>query len=321
MMQTDTFTMLNTQGMHVFVYEWLPGPDDPIRAIVQIAHGMCETGKRYEELAELLTEHGYAVYCNDHRGHGLTAGLTHLGDAGEDGFEGMIEDQLLLASELKKRHTSVPHYLMGHSMGSFLTQKIICSDGELFDGFILSGTNGPQGLLTFGMSLAAAQMRLQGNTHRSLMLNALVFGPYNKGFGPIRTPFDWLSRDEAEVDKYINDPYCGKVCTARFFRDFFKLLSQIHQPQLMKCLPKDKPVYIFSGEDDPVGHRGKGVRRLIELYRKHGVQDLEYRLYPGGRHEMLHETNRAEVAADVLDWLERHTSGSDNVPQESIRVM
>lgn len=321
MMQTDTFTMLNTQGMHVFVYEWLPGPDDPIRAIVQIAHGMCETGKRYEELAELLTEHGYAVYCNDHRGHGLTAGLTHLGDAGEDGFEGMIQDQLLLASELKKRHTSVPHYLMGHSMGSFLTQKIICSDGELFDGFILSGTNGPQGLLTFGMSLAAAQMRLQGNTHRSLMLNALVFGPYNKGFGPIRTPFDWLSRDEAEVDKYINDPYCGKVCTARFFRDFFKLLSQIHQPQLMKCLPKDKPVYIFSGEDDPVGHRGKGVRRLIELYRKHGVQDLEYRLYPGGRHEMLHETNRAEVAADVLDWLERHTTGSDNVPQESIRVM
>lgn len=123
MMQTDTFTMLNTQGMHVFVYEWLPGPDDPVRAIVQIAHGMCETGKRYEELAELLTEHGYAVYCNDHRGHGLTAGLTHLGDAGEDGFEGMIEDQLLLASELKKRHTSVPHYLMGHSMGSFLTQK------------------------------------------------------------------------------------------------------------------------------------------------------------------------------------------------------
>lgn len=321
MMQTDTFTMLNTQGMHVFVYEWLPGPDDPVRAIVQIAHGMCETGKRYEELAELLTEHGYAVYCNDHRGHGLTAGLTHLGDAGEDGFEGMIEDQLLLASELKKRHASVPHYLMGHSMGSFLTQKIICSDGELFDGFILSGTNGPQGLLTFGMGLAAAQMRLQGNTHRSLMLNALVFGPYNKGFGPIRTPFDWLSRDEAEVDKYINDPYCGKVCTARFFRDFFKLLSQIHQPQLMKCLPKDKPVYIFSGEDDPVGHRGKGVRRLIELYRKHGVQDLEYRLYPGGRHEMLHETNRAEVAADVLDWLERHTSGSDNVPQESIRVM
>ena len=202
-----------------------------------------------------------------------------------------------------------------------MTQKIICSDGELFDGFILSGTNGPQGLLTFGMSLAAAQMRLQGNTHRSLMLNALVFGPYNKGFGPIRTPFDWLSRDEAEVDKYINDPYCGKVCTARFFRDFFKLLSQIHQPQLMKCLPKDKPVYIFSGEDDPVGHRGKGVRRLIELYRKHGVQDLEYRLYPGGRHEMLHETNRAEVAADVLDWLERHTSGSDNVPQESIRVI
>lgn len=323
MMQTDTFTMLNAQGMHVFVYQWLPEQDHPIRAIVQIAHGMCETGKRYEELAELLTGYGYAVYCNDHRGHGQTSGLTLLGDPGENGFEGMIEDQLLLASELKKRHAGVPHYLMGHSMGSFLTQKIMCSNGELFDGFILSGTNGPQGLLTFGMSLAAAQMRLQGDTHRSLMLNAMVFGPYNKGFGPIRTPFDWLSRDETEVDKYINDPYCGKVCSARFFRDFFKLLSQIHKPQLMECLLKDKPVYIFSGEDDPVGHRGKGLRRLIELYRKHGIQDLEYRLYPGGRHEMLHEINRDEVAAHVLDWLERHTSGShgSETPQESERVM
>lgn len=320
-MQTDTFTMLNMQGMHVFVYQWLPDGDMPIRAILQIAHGMCETGKRYEELAELLTQHGYAVYCNDHRGHGQTAGLELLGDAGEDGFEGMIEDQLLLASELKKRHASVPHYLMGHSMGSFLTQKMMCLNGDVFDGFILSGTNGPQKLLSFGMNLAAAQMRFQGSTHPSLMLNAIVFGPYNKGFGAIRTPFDWLSRDEREVNKYIDDPYCGKVCSARFFRDFFKLLSQIHKPSLMEGLLKDKPVYIFSGEEDPVGHRGEGVKRLIELYRKYGIQDLEYRLYPGGRHEMLHEINRDEVAADVLDWLERHTSSSSEDPQVSMPML
>lgn len=320
-MQTDTFTMLNAQGMHVFVYQWLPDGQTPIRAILQIAHGMCETGNRYEELAELLTQHGYAVYCNDHRGHGQTAGLELLGDAGEDGFEGMIEDQLLLASVLKKRHASVPHYLMGHSMGSFLTQKIMCLNGDVFDGFILSGTNGPQKLLTFGMNLAAVQMRFQGSTHPSLMLNAIVFGPYSKGFGAIRTPFDWLSRDEKEVDKYIDDPYCGKVCSARFFRDFFKLLSQIHKPSLMEGLRKDKPVYIFSGEEDPVGHRGEGVKHLIELYRKYGIEDLEYRLYPGGRHEMLHEINRDEVAADVLDWLERHIPSSNEDPQVSMPML
>lgn len=320
-MQTDTFTILNTQGMYVFVYQWLPDPDTPTRAVVQIAHGMCETGKRYEELAELLTGHGYAVYCNDHRGHGQTAGLEFLGDAGENGFEGMIEDQLLLASELRKRHSAVPHYLMGHSMGSFLTQKIMCSNGEAFDGFILSGSNGPQGMLLFGLKLAAVQMRFQGNTHRSVMLNALVFGPYNRGFGTIRTPFDWLSRDEAEVDKYVNDPYCGQVCSAQFFRDFFKLLSEIHKPELMGCLLKDKPIYIFSGEEDPVGQRGKGVRRLIELYQKYGIEDLEYRLYPGGRHEMLHEINRDEVAADVLDWLERHTAGSGDTARKPEQIM
>ncbi|WP_036717332.1 alpha/beta fold hydrolase [Paenibacillus sp. JCM 10914] len=321
-MKTDTFTMLNSQGMHVFVYEWLPDPNTNVRAVLQIAHGMCEAGYRYEELAALLTEHGYAVYCNDHRGHGKTVEkIELLGDAGANGFEGMIEDQLALASVLRERYAGLPHYLMGHSMGSFLTQKMMCSDGDQFDGFILSGSNGPQGMLPFGINLAAAQILLKGDTHRSLMLNAIVFGPYSKGFGIIRTPFDWLSRDEAEVDKYIHDPYCGQVCSARFFRDFFQLLTQIHKPKLMRCLQKDKPVYIFSGEDDPVGQRGKGVRRLIELYRKYGVQDLEYRLYPGGRHEMLHEINRDEVAAHLLDWLERHTQKADDTPPEKAHVL
>lgn len=307
-MQSETFTMLNAEAMPVHVYKWLPDAETRIRAVVQIAHGMCETGKRYEELSALLTGHGFAVYANDHRGHGLTAGnIERLGDAGENGFEGMIEDQLLLASELRKAHPGLPLFLMGHSMGSFLTQKIMCIHGKRFDGFVLSGTNGPQKMLRLGIQLASAQMRLQGSTHRSLMLNAIVFGPYNKGFGVIRTPFDWLSRDEAEVDKYIDDPYCGQVCSARFFRDFFRLLLELHKPQLMKGLRKDKPVYVFSGEEDPVGQRGKGVRQLIELYQGYGIADLEYRLYPGGRHEMLHEINRDEVAAHLLDWLERHT--------------
>lgn len=307
-MQTESFTMLNNAGMNVFVYKWLPEGDKEIKAVVQIAHGMCETGERYAELASLLTSHGYAVYVNDHRGHGRTAGKPEaLGDVGENGFEGMIEDLILLSGVIREKHSGIPHYLLGHSMGSFLTQKIMCIHGDIFHGFMLSGSNGPRGLLSFGQGLAAFQAKIQGETHRSLMLNTIVFGPYNKGFGLIRTPFDWLSRDEEEVDRYVNDPYCGEVCTARFFRDFFGLLRQIHKPRLLKNLVKNKPIYIFSGDEDPVGMRGKGVRKLIDLYRELGVQDLEYRLYPGGRHEMLHEINRDEVAEHVLDWLERHT--------------
>lgn len=311
-MQSETFTMLNNEAMNIFVYQWLPDLDTDTKAVVQIAHGMCETGARYEELASLLTENGYAVYINDHRGHGKTADKVEaLGDPGENGFDGMIEDLILLSSVIQEKHPQVPHYLLGHSMGSFITQKIMCTHGHRFDGFILSGSNGPRGMLGLGESLAAAQVRMQGAVHRSVLLNAIVFGPYSKGFGLIRTPFDWLSSDPYEVDRYMDDPYCGQICSARFFREFFSLLRQIHRPKLLNNLVKDKPVYIFSGEDDPVGMRGKGVRNLIELYRKLGVAHLEYRLYPGGRHEMLHEVNRKEVAAHVLDWLERHVPDLD----------
>ncbi|WP_106766642.1 alpha/beta hydrolase [Paenibacillus faecalis] len=311
-MKSETFTMLNTEAMDIFVYQWLPEENTNIKAVLQIAHGMCETGARYEELAALLTKHGYAVYANDHRGHGRTANsLEALGDTGENGFDGMIQDIILLSSVIKDKHPQLPHFLLSHSMGSFLTQKIMCTHSEHFDGFLLSGSNGPRGFLGLGEALAAAQAKIKGPVHRSALMNAIVFGPFNKGFGPVRTPFDWLSRDPEEVDRYINDPYCGKVCSARFFREFFRLLKQIHRPDMLNNLVKDKPIYIFSGDEDPVGMHGKGVRNLINLYQKLGVQQLEYRLYPGGRHEMLHEINRDEVASHILDWLERHVSGAD----------
>lgn len=317
-MQSETFTMLNNQAINIFVHQWLPDPGTEIKAVLQIVHGVSETGARYEELAALLTQHGYAVYADDHRGHGRTAeSLEALGDAGENGFEGMIEDIILLSNIIRKRHADLPHYLLGHSMGSFITQKIMCTHAQNFDGFILSGSNGPRSLLRFGEYLAAAQVRMKGAVHRSVLINAIVFGPYNKGFGTIQTPFDWLSRDPQEVERYINDPYCGQICSARFFREFFSLLRQIHTPEMLSKLVKDKPVYIFSGDQDPVGMHGKGVRNLIELYRKLGVKHMEYRLYPGGRHEMLHEINRDEVAADVLDWLDRQVADYESSTRAS----
>lgn len=310
-MLEQTFAMTDPHGTKLHVYQWLPDPEAEIAGIVQIAHGMCETAERYGRFASALTGKGYAVYAHDQRGHGLTAGsLERLGDVGENGFQLMVQDIVQLGRLARAQHPRVPLFLMGHSMGSFLVQKVIMTQSDGYDGFILSGTNGPRGMLRAGKTLASLQRALQGDSHRSLMMNAIVFGGFNKAFAPNRTRFDWLSRDPAEVDRYIEDPYCGAICTTRFFRDFFGLLQEIQQPEGYRGIPKHKPVYLFSGEKDPVGLNGRGVRRLEAVYRNLGLADVECRLYPEGRHEMLNEVNRDEVTADVIDWLDRHTPSS-----------
>lgn len=303
----QTFTMTDPHGTELHVYKWLPDPGTSIKAVLQIAHGMCETAERYARFASAVTQAGIAVYAPDQRGHGLTAGsIERLGDIGENGFQLMVEDLVQLSRMVRVNHPEVPLFLMGHSMGSFLVQKMMMTKSEGFDGFILSGTNGPRGMLQAGKVLSSIQRSLQGDTHRSLMMNAMVFGGFNRSFSPSRTRFDWLSRDPDEVDRYIEDPFCGAICTTTFFRGFFGLLQEIQQPAKYEGIPKNKPVYLFSGERDPVGMNGKGVRRLESVYRKLGVSDVECQLYPEGRHEMLNEINRDEVTADVLDWLERH---------------
>lgn len=306
-MQEYTFQLLDSDEVNIFVYRWTPEDQIPVKGIVQIAHGMCETAKRYEELASTLTDHGYIVYGNDHRGHGLT-GMAQgmLGDGGPDVFNWMVKDVAELGEYIRKEQPELPLFLLGHSMGSFITQKLMYAHPDLFDGYILSGTNGKRGLLKFGQRLAALQAGLQGQEHRSLLLNAIIFGGYNRAFRPAATPFDWLSNDKEEVRKFVEDPMCGAICTTRFFRCFFDLLMEIHLPKHMSKIPKDKPVYIFSGQRDPVGMYGKGVMSLVETYRELQFADLQYRLYPDGRHEMLHEVNRKEVEQHIVDWLEQH---------------
>ncbi|RUT46361.1 alpha/beta hydrolase [Paenibacillus anaericanus] len=308
-LREENFTFQNDAGHQVYVYHWSPDVESaPLRGVVQIAHGMTETAKRYERFAQVLTEQGFHVYANDHRGHGLTAKTQEeLGRPGKDGFNGMVRDIIALGDFIKKQHPNQPLFLLGHSMGSFLTQKTMYTNHQNYKGFILSGTNGPRPLLHIGQNLARFQGLLQGERHASLLLNALSFGNFNKNFLPVRTSFDWLSRDEAEVDKYINDPYCGFICSTSFFQQFFSLLLEIHRPSQLEKIPKEKPVYIFCGDKDPVGDNGAGVRKLVKLYEQHKLQDVEVKLYPGGRHEMLNEINRDEVSADVVDWLKRHT--------------
>ena len=308
-MRTGGFTFCGAEGTGIYVYRWLPDSDTAIKAAVSIVHGMAETAARYERFAAALTAAGFAVYAPDLRGHGRTAGIPeNVGYLGQgDGFAMMIADLHRLHGMIGEENPGLPFFLFGHSMGSFLVQGYISRWGKELQGAILSGTAGKFGVLLYpALAIATAEMTLRGRRARSLLLKILVFGGFNRQFRPNRTPFDWLTSDAAEVDKFIRDPFCGRIFSTSFFRDFFRFLLKIHTAETLNAIPRDLPVYMFSGDRDPLGKNTRSVLELLRMYREIGVRDVTAKVYPGGRHEMLNEVNREEVTSDALRWLEGH---------------
>lgn len=302
------FSFKDGEGVEIFVYKWEPEDQGNIRGVVQISHGMAEHAGRYERFAKALTDAGYIVYANDHRGHGKTAGrVENVGYCGEDGFNWMVKDMKELTSIIKKENASLPVFLFSHSMGSMLSQMYIALYGDEIKGAILSGTSGRQGImLSLGIFMAKRQVIKIGVKTPSETMNKMTFASYNKEFSPTRTPFDWLSRDEKEVDKYINDSFCGGVFSAGFFYDFLRGLRKIHSREMLEKIPKELPVYFISGEKDPVGKNCRTIAGLLEEYKKLGIKDVSYKFYRDGRHEMLNEVNRDEVMKDVINWIGEH---------------
>ncbi|MEO7132114.1 MAG: lysophospholipase [Dermatophilaceae bacterium] len=306
-MQASSFPVTTPDGTALHVNRWLP--DGPPKAIVQIAHGMAEHSDRYERFAEELTAAGYAVYANDHRGHGKTAvtpdAVGYFAD--QRGFETVVEDMHRVTEQARKEQPDLPLFLIGHSMGSFLSRSYAARFGRGLAGLILSGTAGDPGALgKVGLGLALLQGRLRGRRHPSGLLDTLTFGQYGSAFKPNRTKFDWLSRDEAEVDKYIADPKCGELFTAGFFADLLGGLASINNDATVSRVPKGLPIHLMSGSRDPVGDNGKGVTQVADQFRRLGVTDVTVKLWPDGRHEMLNEINRDEVSAELIAWLDAH---------------
>jgi len=290
-MLSDHKNFRSKDGTNIFVYYWYPDGNSKVKGIVQIAHGMAETAARYERLAHALTSSGFIVYANDHRGHGKTAGcIENLGFlADKDGFEWIVKDSYQLSEIIKKEHPGLPLFMLGHSMGSFVTLRYIMHYGNEINGAILSGTGKNHIIVLSIMSMIAkCEIVFFGLKKKSYILNKLIFGYFNIRFKPSRTDFDWLNRDNEEVDKYINNPYCGTVFTAEFFYDYIKSLL---------------PIYIFSGGNDPVGNFGKGVTKVFCSLKEAGINDVSMKLYPGARHETLNEINRDDVMKDVIQWL------------------
>ena len=306
MPQFDDFYFESSTG-HNRIHAKSCVPDGEARAVVQIAHGIAEYIDRYDDFMAFLAGHGFVAVGNDHLGHGKSCeGEAERGFfAEEDGWDRVVDDMDLLRERMRQEYPDLPYIFFGHSMGSFLTRTYLIRHPEKYDAAILSGT-GHQGkaLVIAGLAAANLMVRTKGARADGQALNDMAFGSYCKRIPNPRTPFDWLSRDEKNVDAYIADPLCGFVAKVSLYRDMMTGVKFITDQANIDAMSKEQPIYFMSGDCDPVGDYGKGVERAYQAFCKAGLKDVTIRLYPDGRHEMLNEVNRETVYQDILAWLE-----------------
>ena len=303
-MNHSTFWLNANDRSRLYVNQWLP--DGSPKALVMLSHGMAEHSGRYARLAEALCGAGYGVYALDQRGHGRTADEGTLGlYAEKDGWNKVVGDLASLNQHIGQQQPGVPIVLLGHSMGSYIAQAYLLHHSASLNGAILSGSNfQPVALYGAARVIARVERLRQGLRGRSALIEFLSFGSFNKAFKPTRTAFDWLSRDPTEVDTYINDPLCGFRCTNQLWIDLLGGLQQISKASNLSQIDPGLPILVMGGECDPVSE-GKRLKSLAHALREAGCQNLQLNLYPQARHEVFNETNRDEVTADVLKWLDQ----------------
>lgn len=302
-LQKGTFP--SADGCSSVAYYCFVPSETPPRAVVQISHGMCEYFMRYRPLAEYLTALGYAVCGNDHTGHGESApDSAALGLTG--GVDAMVGDLHTLTGLLREKFPGVPLVLLGHSMGSFLARLY----GEIYpdavDGLVIVGTGGPDNPTGLGKTLAKLTAGLRGKAHRSALITEIAFGSYNKGLAAEKGKKAWLSRDTAVVDAYAEDKFCNYTFTAKGYYDLFDMIGRVSRKEWAQKLPSTLPVLMLSGEKDPVGSYGKGVKKIYERLLAAGLCDVTLRLYPEMRHEVFNELEKETVFADLAAWLSEH---------------
>lgn len=305
-MVRNEFTFPSADGRTaIHAVEWLP--DGDVRAVLQISHGVAEYILRYEPFAEYLTARGFAVAGHDHLGHGgsVAEGAARLYFGPRGSWSWVVDDLYTRRQLAGKRFPGVPCFLLGHSMGSFLARTYLIRYPGTVDGAVLMGT-GQQSpaLIAGGKAVAAAESARIGEDRASPLVEKLAFGAYNKRFAPNRTANDWLSVSTENVDRYLADPLCGGTPTSGLFREMLGGLTFIAKPENLKRMNLNTPVLFISGEMDPVGDCGRGVKKAFRSFQKAGVRDVSLQLYPELRHEILCEDCRETVYGDIFQWLE-----------------
>lgn len=286
-MPSSPFSYTSGDGLPIAGQRWDP-PTAPL-GVVQLTHGMGEHVLRYTEFAQTLNREGLAVYGQDHRGHGGTAVPGAAGDLGPGGWPALVCDIGLLTARIRADHPGLPLFLLGHSMGSFAVQQYLLDHSADVDGVILTGT-GSIDLLEPALDLD----------------QPMELAVFNAPFRPARTDFDWLTRDEAIVDAYISDPMCGFGIDTGSVKAMFAGARRLTDPAQVAAMRSDLPVYIAAGQLDPVNGGLTLLDALADRYRAAGLTDLTVRVYPDARHEILNETNRAEVTGELIAWIKKH---------------
>lgn len=278
------------------------------RACVHILHGMSEHAQRYARLAGALNDAGIAVWAHDHRGHGVNPvpGLRghFAANDTEDGWKALVRDSGDVSAEMQRQFPGVPLFLFAHSMGSFAGQTLLGDRPSLYRGVVLCGSNGPPDFQE-GLVRAIARVQLLFGARRpGTVISSLVFGDYNRRFKPKRTNSDWLSRDVAEVDKYIADPMCGFSLTSRAWVEFLDGRRLLGTDAHLRRIRKSLPIHLIAGADDPVGGMSAGVQRLMSVWATAGLTHVTHRFYADARHELVNEVNRDEVTRDLIAWID-----------------
>ncbi len=291
--QEFTFSS-EADGLPIHAYHW-PAVGAP-KGVVLIAHGLAEYGMRYDRFAQALTAAGYETYAIDHRGHAKSIDERGLGTFGEGGWVGLCQDLHTLLKKVRSDHAGLPTILFGHSMGSFAAQRLCLDHSEDMDAVVLSGSSSLDVMAAAMAETAANSTEGQGDVDLTA---------FNAAFEPARTPFDWLSRDDAEVDKYIESPLCGFDLEAESSMTLFGSGAYHGDDAAIANIRNDLPVLIVAGDADPI-NGGLELLKLLEArWRAGGVTNIETAYYKGGRHEMLNEINRDEVTSDIIGWLDK----------------
>ncbi len=300
------FTYPSKDGLtQIHAIEWVP--ETQVRGVLQIAHGMVEFIDRYDRFASFMASQGFYVVGNDHLGHGKSVtDASQLGYfAKHDGNFCVLGDLQQLREDTRAKYPGAPYFLLGHSMGSFLARQFIEKFGEGLAGAIIMGTGyQPMATLDLGISLTGVLQQARGGHYRSAMINNMALGSYNASFEPARTKSDWLTRDEAIVDAYEANPLNQFVFTVNGYYNLFRGMRYAQRQANLNKIPKDLPILVVSGQNDPVGEFGKGPKLVAQSYRDTGIRDVTLQLFPEDRHEILNELDKEAVDQFLLRWME-----------------
>ncbi len=307
----DEFYFPSKDGnTEIHTMEWRPAGE--VKAVLQLCHGMVEYIERYDEFAEFMCGQGYYVVGNDHLGHGKSVqSKSEYGFFNEKyGNACVLGDMHTLRQRTEKKYPDVPYFMLGHSMGSSLLRQYIELYGNGLSGVILMGAVADHAwmLLAVGKRLCQLMAAFRGWHYRSRLIDGMTLGSYNKRYGkkfkPSGTRADWITSDRENLDRYVSDPLCSFIFTVNAYYSMFGGMQYMQKKESIRMIPKELPILFATGADDPVGDFGEGVRNICQQYQAAGIQDVSLRIYPGDRHELLKETDRQQVAEDILEWLE-----------------